>query len=150
MGQKWDTLFAQIFADFSDERVVQEARTVLEAMEYTVQQDGSHCVIPRDVPLAVVQRSLHSDARLRSGGYLAFEVAVGPHFTAEGMFNGICDYGLLRLEFGLDGTFQDDFFTISPILAPSEMEWEYEQAPGVRVLAEDQTQYGEKTERGNS
>ncbi len=150
MNQKWDVVFAQAFADFPDERVVQEAKEVLEAVEYVVQQDDSYCVIPRDVQLAVVQRSLHSDVRLRSGGYLAFEVAVGPHFTAEGMFNGVCDYGLLRLEFGLDGTFQDDFFTISPILAPSEMEWEYEQAPGVRVLAEDQTQYGEKTERGDS
>jgi|GEM_PF-2376038 len=150
MNQKWDVVFAQAFADFPDERVVQEAKKVLEAVEYVVQQDDSYCVIPRDVQLAVVQRSLHGDVRLRSGGYLAFEVAVGPHFTAEGMFSGVCEYGLLRLEFGLDGAFQDDFFTISPILASSEMEWEYEQAPSAYTLAEKRTQYDEKTERGNS
>ena len=66
------------------------------------------------------------------------------------MFSGVCEYGLLRLEFGLDGTFQDDFFTISPILASSEMEWEYEQVPSAYTLAEKRTQYDEKTERGNS
>lgn len=150
MNQKWNALFEKVFADFPDEHVVQEARKVLEAMGYELQQNGSRCVIPRDVPLAVVHRSLHSDERLRSGGFLAFEVAVGPHLTALGVFNGVCEYGLLRLEFGLDGTFQDDFFIISPLLTPSEMAWEREQASVAYTLAEGQVQYGEETEREDS
>jgi len=148
MDQKWDALFEQVFADFPDERVVQEAKKVLQAMGYEVQQNGSYYVVPRDVPLVVIHRSLHSDGRLRSGGFLAFEVAVGPHFTAQGVFNGVCEYGLLRLEFGLDGTFQDDFFTISPLLISPEVEWEYERTP-VYTLAEKQEQYGEKPEQGD-
>ena len=146
MERKWNTLFAQAFADFPNERVIQEAKKVLEAMGYEVQQNGSHYIIPRDVPLAVVHRSLHSDKRLHSGGFLAFEVAVGPHFTDQGEFNGVCEYGRLRLEFGLDGAFQDDFFTVPPLLVSSEMEWEYEQVPKVYAFAERQTEYGKKTE----
>lgn len=147
MGQKWNALFTQIFSEFPDERVVQEARRVLEAMGYEVQQDDSCYVIPRDVSLVVVHRSLHDDERLRSGGFLAFEVAVGPHFTAQGVFNGICEYGLLGLEFGLDGTFQDDFFIVSPLLTTSEMD--YEQTPAAYALAEGRTRYSEKTEQEN-
>ncbi|MCK4316806.1 MAG: hypothetical protein KAX24_13645 [Anaerolineae bacterium] len=148
--KKWDILFAQVFADFPDERVVQEAKTVLEAMGYAVQQNGSYYFIPRDVPLAIVHRSLHSDGRLRSGGFLTFEVAVGPHFTAQGEFNGVCEYGLLRLKFGLDGTFQDDFFTISPVPASPEVEWEYERTPAIMyTLAEKQARYEKKSERGS-
>lgn len=141
MDQKWDTLFAQVFADFPDERMVHEAREVLEAMEYRVQQDGLCCTIPRDVPLVIVHRSLHSDGRLRSGGFLVFEVAVGPHFTTQGVFNGVCEYGLLRLEFGLDGAFQDDLFVVSPLLTSPEVEWEYEQLLVGHVLAEKRAQY---------
>ena len=143
MDQKWDTLFAQVFADFSDEHVVHEARRVLEAMGYEVQQNGSRYVIPRDIPLAVVHRSLHSDGWLRSGGFLAFEVAVGPRFSARRVFSGVCEYGLLRLKFGLDGTFQDDLFVISPFLTSLEVEWEYEQMPVGHVLAEKRAQYEE-------
>ena len=151
MDKKWDALFAQIFADFSDERVTQEAKEALEAMGYTVQYDNSYCVIPRDVSLVVVHRSLHSDDRLRSGGFLAFEVAVGPHFTAQGVFNGVCEYGLLHLEFGLDGSFQDDFFTLSPLLASLETEWEYEQTASAYALAERRARYiHKKAERENS
>jgi len=150
MVRKWDALFEQAFADLPNERVVQEARRVLEAMGYEVQQNGSPYVIPRDVLLAVVHRSLHSDERLRSGGFLAFEVAVGPHLTAQGMFNGACEYGILRLEFGLDGSFQDDFFIVSPLLASSEMEWEYEQTPMAYAIAEGPTRYKEKTGQENS
>jgi len=151
MDPKWDILLAQIFADFPNERVIEEAKKVLEAMGYTVQYDDSHCVIPRDVSLVVVHRSLHSDDRLRSGGFLAFEVAVGPHFTVQGVFNGVCEYGLLHLEFGLDGSLQDDFFTLSPLLASLETEWEYEQTPNAYTLAERQAQYRNKqAERGNS
>ena len=156
MDQKeWDILFAQVFADFPDERVVQEAKKVLEAMGYAMQQNGSYYFIPRDAPLVVVHRSLHSDGRLRSGGFLTFEVAVGPHFTSQGMFDGVSEYGLLRLEFGLDGTFQDDFFTPSPFLTLSEMalsevEWEYERVPAMYTLAERRAQYGEKMEREDS
>ena len=151
MEQKWVDLFAQVFADFPDERVIQGAREVLDAMEYKVQYDNSYCVIPRDVSLAVVHRSLHSDDRLRSGGFLTFEIAVGPHFTAEGTFNGVCEYGLLRLVFGLDGSFQDDFFIASPLLPPSEVEadlsqagWEYEQTLDAYTLAEKRAQYADK------
>jgi len=36
MVRKWDALFEQAFADLPDERVVQEARRVLEAMGYEV------------------------------------------------------------------------------------------------------------------
>jgi hypothetical protein len=150
MDQRWNTLFAKVFADLPDERVLQEAKMVLEAMEYQVQQDGSRHVIPRDVPLVVVRRSLHSDERLRSGGFLAFEVAVGPHFTAEGVFNGTCEYGLLHLEFGLDGAFQDDCYIVSPLLASPEVQGEYEQAPTTYALAERRTQYGEKPEQEDS
>lgn len=151
MNPKWDILLAQIFADFPNERVIEEAKKILEAMEYTVQYDDSYCVIPRDVSLAVVHRSLHSDDRLQSGGFLAFEVAVGPHFTAQGMFNGVCEYGLLHLEFGLDGSFQDDFFTPSPLLASPEMEWEYEQTANAYALAEGRTRYiHKKAEREDS
>ncbi len=150
MDQKWDTLFAQIFADFPDGRVVQEAREVLEAMGYEAQQNGSYYIIPRDVPLAVIRKSLYSDERLRLGGFLAFEVAVGPHFTTQGVFDGVCEYGILRLEFGLDGTFQDDSFIISPLLTSAETEWEYEPAPTVYALAERRAQYEEKTEQKDS
>jgi len=144
--EKWNDLFTRIFADFPDERVLEEARKTLEAMAYAVRQNGSYHIIPRDVPLMVVRRSLHHDERLRSGGLLAFEVAVGPHFTAEGMFNGICEYGLLRLEFGLDGTHQDDFFAVSPLLASPETGWEYEPLPTEYALAEKRAQYDEKSE----
>lgn len=149
MIQEWDAWFERIFADFPDDRVVQEARKVLESIEYEVQQNGSYYMIPRDVPLAVVRRSLHNDERLHSGGFLAFEVAVGPRFTAQGMFNGTCEYGFLRLEFGLDGAFQDDLFIPSPLLTSSETEWEYEQTPTAFALAEEQAQYGEKTVQGD-
>jgi len=151
MDPKWDILLAQIFADFPSERVIEEAKKVLEAMGYTVQYDDSHCVIPRDVSLVVVHRSLHSDDRLRSGGFLAFEVAVGPHFTAQEVFNGVCEYGLLHLEFGLDGSFQDDFFTLSPLLASLEAEWEYEQTASAYALAERRARYThKKAEREDS
>ena len=150
MDQEWDALFTQALADFPDERVVQEAEKVLEAMGYEVQQNGPCYDILRDIPLTVIHRSLHSDERLRSGGFLALEVAVGPHFTAQDVFNGVCEYGILRLEFGLDGSFQDDSFIISPLLSSPEMKWGYEQVPGAYTLAEKQAQYGEKTERGNS
>ncbi|MBL7065106.1 MAG: hypothetical protein ISS49_12990 [Anaerolineae bacterium] len=150
MDQEWDALFTQALADFPDERVVQEAEKVLEAMGYEVQQNGPCYDILRDIPLTVIHRSLHSDERLRSGGFLALEVAVGPRFTAQGVFNGVCEYGLLRLEFGLDGSFQDDSFVTSPLLTSSEVEWEYEQVSGTYAFAERQTQYGEETEQGDS
>lgn len=139
MDQRWDTLFAQVFADFPDKRVVEEAEKALEAMDYRVQQDGSCFDIPRDVSLMIVSRSLHQDERLSSGGFLAFEVAVGPHLTDQGVFNGVCEYGILRLEFGLDGTFQDDFFIISPLLMASETR--YEQTPTAYALAEGRQRY---------
>ena len=75
---------------------------------------------------------------------------MGPRFTAQGVFNGVCEYGLLRLEFGLDGSFQDDSFVTSPLLTSSEVEWEYEQVSGTYAFAERQTQYGEETEQGDS
>lgn len=127
--EKWNSLFAQIFADFPDERVLEEARKTLEAMGHMVQHNGSYHVIPSDVLLMIVRRSLHHDERLRSGGSLAFEIAVGPHFTTEGLFSGVCDYGVLRLEFGLDGTHRDDFFAVSPLLSSPDLEWEYERLP---------------------
>jgi len=140
--KKWQSLFAEAFASFPDERIVREARKTLEAMDYHVEQDGLQFDIPRDVPLLVIRRSLHSDRETRQGGYLTFDVAVGPHFTDQERFNGVCDYGVLRLQFGLDGAFQDDMFIISPQLQPEAGEWEYRQAPLAVALAETDEPYG--------
>jgi len=47
-----------------------------------------------------------------------------------------------------NNTFQDDFFTISPLLTSPEVEWKYERAP-VYVLAEEREQYGKEAEQGD-
>ena len=140
-NQQWQSLFAEAFASLPDERIIREARETLKAMDYHVEQDGLRFDISRHVPLLVVRRSLHSDREARWGGYLTFDVAVGPRFTDQGRFNGVCDYGVLRLQFGLDGTFQDDIFITSPQLQPEATVWEYQQSPLALALAEEHEEY---------
>ena len=147
MARNWDAFFAQAFADFPDTRVIEEAQRALNGMEYEIQYDDTSYSIPRDVHLTIVRRSICQDDRVRSGGFLAFEVAVGPHFTAQGVFSGICEYGILRLEFGLDGAYQDEFLPPSPLLTSSDlMVWEYEPIPTAYAVAgEKLTRYSKST-----
>ena len=140
-NQKWQSLIAEAFASFPDERIIREARETLGAMGYHVEQDDLWFDIPHDVHLLVVRRSLHSDREARWGDYLTFDVAIGPHFTDLGRFNGVCDYGVLRLQFGLDGAFQDDAFIISPQLQPEAARWEYQQVPLAVAMAEKREEY---------
>jgi hypothetical protein len=141
LEQHWQALFDRVFADFSDELILSEARGTLEAMDYQVEQDGERQTIPHSVSLLIVRRSLHHDPDTRLGGYLTFDVAVGPHFTKAGRFNGLCDYGMIRLEFGLDGTFQDETFTPSPLGQSEEPAPEFPVEMASTVLAEPSEEY---------
>ncbi len=126
---KWQALFAQAFADFPDDRILEEARRTLAAMDYRLEWDDDLIVeIPPDVLLLVVRRSLHHDGDARLGGYFSFDIAVGPYLTAQGLFSGASEYGLLRLEFGLDGSYQDEYFDLSPLQLSGEESRERELA----------------------
>jgi len=139
MEKKWQELFAHIFNGFSNERILEEARDTLAAMGHHVEWDDELGVnIPSDVPLLVVRRSLCQDWDTHLGGYFTFDVAVGPHYTDEGVYGGVDDYGLLRLQFGLDGSYQDDYFYPSSLQWPAE---EYHYEPAIRVVADKREDY---------
>jgi hypothetical protein len=93
------------------------------------------------VSLLIVRRSLHRDPNTRLGGYLTFDVAVGPRFTEAGRLNGLCDYGMIRLEFGLNGTFQDETFIPSPLWQPAEPSSEVSMEVASAVIAESSEEY---------
>lgn len=140
MEKKWQELFAYIFNGFSNDRILEEARDTLAAMEYHVEWDDDLAVdIPPDVPLLVVRRSLCQDWDTHLGGYFTFDVAVGPHYTDENIYSGVNDYGLLRLQFGLDGSYQDDYFYPSSLQWPDEV---YKYEPAMRVVADKREDYG--------
>jgi hypothetical protein len=101
-------------------------------------------VIPRDVPLWVVGVAVHQDGNVVSGGYFTFVVAIGPHFTDLGQFNGTTDYGVLHLQFGLDGEFQDEWFDVSPAYPPEE-----ESISATTEIVEAELALAEKREKYN-
>jgi len=137
--QEWQVLFEQIFADFPDDRILQEARTTLRAMGYRLHGDDREepLEIPQDVSLLVIRRSLHRDTDTLHGGYLTFDVGLGPHFTDLGRFSGLCEYGVLHLEFGLDGAFRDEQFEVSPLHEPAAV---FEAVP-LSAVAESGDEY---------
>jgi hypothetical protein len=137
--KKWQELFAHIFNGFSNNRVLEEARDTLAAMGHRVEWDDELLVdIPPDVPLLVVCRSLRQDQDAYLGGYFTFDVAVGPQYTDEGVYSGVNDYGLLRLQFGLDGSYQDDYFYPSSLQWPEKV---HRYEPVMRVVADKREGY---------
>jgi hypothetical protein len=138
--KKWQELFAHIFNGFSNDRILEEARDTLAAMGHHVEWDDKLMMdIPPNAPLLVVRRSLCQDWDTHLGGYFTFDVAVGPHYT-EDVYSGVNEYGLLRLQFGLDGSYQDDYFY------PSPLQWvdkARQYKPVMRVVADKREGYEE-------
>jgi hypothetical protein len=63
---------------------------------------------------------------------------VGPYCTEEGVYSGVNDYGLQRLQFGLDGSYQDDYFYPSSLQWPDEV---HQYEPVMRVVADKREDY---------
>jgi len=136
--EKWQELFEEVFSEFPDQRILQEARETLEAMNYRIElEDGITLNIPKDAPLLVIRKSLHYEKDAHLQGFFTFDIGVGPHFTELGRFNGVCDYGILRLKFGLDGEYQDETFLPSPLM---EFEAPISEAD-VSLVAETREEY---------
>jgi hypothetical protein len=137
--EEWQQISEELFGDFPEERILKEAHDWLKTVNYKIEWDNHfHVIIPEDVELALLRRSFHQTPNMEDRiGYLTFEIAIGPHYTSRGHLDSIPEYGILRLMYGLDGTFYDDTFELSLLQEPKEIETESRLA----VAAEEREEY---------